>query len=107
MIKNSLTRTIGQIGVFVVFFALWELAVDVLHVKAVILPPPSLIFQSMPKHWFYLLQNSWPTLVAVAGGFAIAASLGFSIAVRIASFRLASQFPYPLLVPAHVLPERA
>ncbi len=45
MIRNSLTRTFGQIGVFVVFFALWELAVDLLHVKAVILPPPSVIFQ--------------------------------------------------------------
>jgi NitT/TauT family transport system permease protein len=107
MIRNSFTRTLGQVGVFVVFFALWELAVDLLHVKAVILPPPSVIFQSMYKHWYYLLQNSWPTLIAVAGGFAIAAVLGFSIAIGIAYSRWVSEMTYPFLIAAQVIPKVA
>ena len=81
--KRSLARTAGQIGVFVAFFALWEIAVDLLHVKPVILPPPSMIFLSIAKHWVYLLQNSWPTFLAVSLGFGIAAVLGFIIAIGI------------------------
>jgi NitT/TauT family transport system permease protein len=107
MTRSSLARTFGQIGVFVVFFALWELAVDVLHVKTVILPPPSLIFLSIQKHWYYLLQNSWPTLVAVVGGFVIATALGFSIAIGIAYSRWVSEMTYPFLIAAQVIPKVA
>jgi NitT/TauT family transport system permease protein len=105
--KNSITRTMGQIGVFVVFFALWELAVDLLHVKPVILPPPSLIFLSMQKHWIYLLQNCWPTFVAVTVGFGIAAVLGFAIAIGIAYSRVVSELTYPFLIAAQVIPKVA
>ena len=105
--KRSVTRTSGQIAVFVAFFALWELAVDILHVKSVILPPPSMIFQSMEKHWLYLLQNSWPTFVAITVGFIIAAILGFAIAVGIAYSRWASELTYPFLVAAQVIPKVA
>lgn len=107
MIRSSFTRTVGQIGVFIAFFALWELAVDLLHVKPVILPPPSLIFQSIAKHWLYLLQNSWPTFLAVTGGFAIAAVLGFTIAVGIAYSRWISELTYPFLIAAQVIPKVA
>ena len=107
MIRSSFTRTVGQIGVFVAFFALWELAVDLLHVKPVILPPPSLIFHSIAKHWLYLLQNSWPTFLAVTGGFSIAAVLGFTIAVGIAYSRWISELTYPFLIAAQVIPKVA
>jgi NitT/TauT family transport system permease protein len=107
MIGRSLTRMGGQIAVFIAFFALWEIAVDVLHVKPVILPPPSTIFIAIGKHWLYLLQNSWPTFVAVAGGFIIAAILGFSIALGIAYSRWVSELTYPFLIAAQVIPKVA
>ena len=100
-------RTAGQAGVFVAFFVLWEIGVDLLHVKPVILPPPSLIFVAIAKHWSYLLSNSWPTLAAVVGGFAVAAALGFVIAVGIAYSRWISDLTYPFLVAAQVLPKVA
>jgi NitT/TauT family transport system permease protein len=105
--SNSMSRIAGQIGVFLVFFALWELAVDLLHVKPVILPPPSLIFKSMLKHWPYLLTNCWPTFVAVAGGFIIAAALGFAIAIGIAYSRWVSELTYPFLIAAQIIPKVA
>jgi NitT/TauT family transport system permease protein len=107
MMNRSVTRTFGQIAVFLAFFALWELAVDMLHVKAVILPPPSMIFQSIVKHWLYLLQNSWPTFVAITVGFLIAAILGFAIAVGIAYSRWVSELTYPFLIAAQVIPKVA
>ncbi|MDI3470543.1 MAG: Hydroxymethylpyrimidine ABC transporter, transmembrane component [Pseudolabrys sp.] len=105
--KNTLARIAGQIGVFFAFFALWELAVDLLHVKPVILPPPSMIFVSMVKHWLYLLQNSWPTFLAVSFGFGIAAVLGFVIAIGIAYSRWVSELTYPFLIAAQVIPKVA
>jgi len=107
MIARHVTRTLGQIAVFAAFFLFWEILVDVLHVKPVILPPPSLIFAAMVKHWSYLLANTWPTLFAVTGGFAVAAALGFVIAVGIAYSRWVSEMTYPFLVAAQVLPKVA
>jgi len=100
-------RTTGQVAVFVVFFAVWEIAVRALGVKPVILPPPSLIFLAIGKHWAYLLSNSVPTLIAVSAGFALAAALGFLIAVGIAYSRWVSELTYPFLVAAQVLPKVA
>src|SRR6185312_1216920 len=76
MSRRLLPRLIGQIGVFVAFFACWEVLVDLLQIKPVILPAPSLIFVTMAKHWSYLLVNTWPTLLAITGGFVAAAVLG-------------------------------
>lgn len=105
--KNTAARIAGQIGVFIAFFALWELAVDLLHVKPVILPPPSMIFASIVKHWVYLLQNSWPTFLAISFGFGIAAVLGFVIAIGIAYSRWVSELTYPFLIAAQVIPKVA
>jgi NitT/TauT family transport system permease protein len=100
-------RSAGQVSVFVGFFVLWEAAVDLLHVKPVILPPPSLIFRAIVHHWSYLLANSWPTLIAVTAGFALAALLGCIIAVGIAYSRWINDLTYPFLVVAQVLPKVA
>jgi NitT/TauT family transport system permease protein len=101
------TRTTGQAAVFVAFFVIWEVLVRLMHIKPVILPPPSLIFVAMEKHWSYLLINTWPTLLAITGGFAVAAVLGFVIAVGIAYSRWISDLTYPFLVAAQVLPKVA
>jgi NitT/TauT family transport system permease protein len=100
-------RLFGQTAVFTAFFLCWEVLVDGLHIKPVILPAPSLIFTTMAKNWSYLLDNTWPTLFAVTGGFVLAAGFGFLIAVGIAYSRWISEMTYPFLVAAQVLPKVA
>jgi NitT/TauT family transport system permease protein len=107
MIGRSLGRMVGQIAVFAAFFLLWEALVRVVGMKPVILPPPTMIFASLIKNWSYLLTNTWPTFVAVTGGFLIAALFGFIIAVGIAYSRRISELTYPFLVAAQVLPKVA
>jgi NitT/TauT family transport system permease protein len=107
MIIRHVTRVAGQVGVFAAFFLCWEALVDALHIKPVILPAPSLIFMTMARHWSYLLDNTWPTLFAVTGGFGLAAVLGFIIAIGIAYSRWISEMTYPFLVAAQVLPKVA
>jgi NitT/TauT family transport system permease protein len=100
-------RLAGQAGVFTAFFLCWEALVDGLRIKPVILPAPTLIFSTMAKNWSYLLDNTWPTLFAVTGGFVLAAAFGFVIAVGIAYSRWISEMTYPFLVAAQVLPKVA
>lgn len=107
MTVRALARTASQAAIFLAFFVLWEVLVDLLKIKPVILPPPSLIFLSMVKNWAYLMKNTWPTLIAVSGGFLIAAVFGFVIAVGIAYSRWVSEVSYPFLVVAQVLPKIA
>ena len=107
MLIRSLSRTAGQIAVFLVFFVLWEVAVDVLKVKPVILPPPSTIFITIVKQWPYLMRQTWPTFLAVTGGFLFAVAAGFVIAVGIAYSRWISELTYPFLVASQVLPKIA
>jgi NitT/TauT family transport system permease protein len=104
---RALSRTSGQLAVFLLFFAVWEVLVDLLRIKPVILPAPSVIVLTIGKHWAYLAAQSWPTFVAVAVGFLVAAVVGFVIAVGIAYSRWLSEITYPFLIAAQVLPKIA
>ena len=102
-----ISRTAGQVAVFVAFFVIWELLVDLLHIKPVILPPPSVIFATMARNGPMLLMQSIPTAIAIGAGFLVAAAFGFVIAVGIAYSRWVSDLSYPFLVAAQVLPKVA
>ena len=107
MNATRITRILGQIGIFALFFILWEALVDVLKIKPVILPAPSAIFLTIGKHWPYLLQNTWPTAYAIAIGFSLAVVFGVVIAIGIVYSRWVSELTYPFLVTAQVVPKIA
>jgi NitT/TauT family transport system permease protein len=106
MLKH-VSRVASQTAVFAVFFLAWELIVDLLHVRPVILPSPSDVFISIWKHRTYLMIHTWPTFLAVAGGFIFAAIAGVLIAIGIAYSKWVSEVTYPFLVAAQVLPKIA
>lgn len=99
--------TVGQILVFLLFFAVWEGIVDFFHIKPVILPPPSRIAEVMWEQRALLLTNTWPTFVAISLGFIYAVVTGFVIAVGIAYSRIVRELTYPFLVTAQILPKIA
>ncbi|MDD5334779.1 MAG: ABC transporter permease [Rhodoferax sp.] len=74
--------TAALFGVWVVYF--WQLLVVVLEVPRVLLPPPSLILQSIADHgptlWSDFVQT---VLKAVLIGWALGSGLGFAVAVAI------------------------
>jgi len=107
MNATRITRILGQVGIFALFFILWEALVDVLKIKPVILPAPSAIFLTIGKHWPYLLQNTWPTAYAIAIGFSLAVVFGVVIAIGIVYSRWVSELTYPFLVTAQVVPKIA
>ena len=99
--------TVGQILVFLLFFAIWEGIVDFFRIKPVILPPPSRIAEVMWEQRALLLTNTWPTFVAISLGFIYAVVTGFVIAVGIAYSRIVRELTYPFLVTAQILPKIA
>lgn len=107
MFIRSVSRVFGQASVFFVFFAVWEIIVVFFQIKPVVLPAPSVIFQTILTNWAYLLRHTWPTFIAIEGGFLIAVLSGFIIAIGIAYSRWISELTYPFLVAAQVLPKVA
>lgn len=105
--ERHLRGVLGQALVFLAFFALWEAAVHVFGFKEVILPTPTTTFRTMWVKRDYLLLHTWPTIVAIAVGFAGAAVSGFVIAIGIAYSRWINELTYPFLVSAQVVPKIA
>lgn len=104
---RRLSRVASQVAVFAAFFLAWEVLVDALQIKPVILPAPSVIFVSIWAHWAYLMHHTWPTFLAISGGFLFAAVAGIIMAIGIAYSRWVSEVTYPFLIAAQVLPKIA
>ncbi|WP_246038459.1 ABC transporter permease [Chitiniphilus eburneus] len=96
-------------------FALWQYAVDRQWLAEQILPPPSLVWQSLGELWhsgelrdhlaISLTRVGWSVLLGGGAGLALGAALGLSRSARaylLPSFELVAQFPVvgwvPLLI---------
>jgi NitT/TauT family transport system permease protein len=74
--------TAALFGVWVVYF--WQLGVVAFEVPKVLLPPPSLIAQSISAHWPTLWGDFVQTVLkAVLIGWALGSGLGFAVALAI------------------------
>lgn len=74
--------TAALFGVWVIYF--WQLLVVAFAVPRVLLPPPSLILQSIASHWPMLWGDFVQTVVkAVLIGWVLGSGLGFAVAVAI------------------------
>ena len=74
--------TAALFGLWVVYF--WQLLVLAFEVPKVLLPPPSLILQSIASHWPTLWGDFVQTVLkAVLIGWALGSGLGFAVAVAI------------------------
>ena len=59
------------------FLAVWELYVDLSGIKPSILPSPSRVLTQGWLNRQALLDNTWPTLSATLGGFALSLVFAF------------------------------
>ena len=76
------TLTAALFGIWIVYF--WQLLVVAFEVPRVLLPPPSLILQSMAEHGATLWGDFVQTVLkAVLLGWALGSGLGFAVAVAI------------------------
>ena len=94
-------------GVLVALFVLWEAAVRALHVKPIVLPPPSAIFLEFFSAPVWYLRHAWYTLLMTVGGFALAVVVGVLLAVLIVESRLLEKSIYALIVGLNSVPKVA
>jgi NitT/TauT family transport system permease protein len=74
--------TAALFGLWVLYF--WQLLVIAFEVPKVLLPPPSLILQSIASHWPTLWGDFVQTVLkAVLIGWTVGSGLGFAVAVAI------------------------
>lgn len=95
--------------VLLVFVSAWQLAVTRLEVPRFLVPTPVEIVQRLateltsPTYW----HHTGVTLLEVALGFAIAATLGVAMAAVVAEVPLIEKTMYPYLVALQTLPKIA
>ncbi|MCG8358963.1 MAG: ABC transporter permease [Kiloniellales bacterium] len=85
--------------------AVWEFVVWAMDIPDYLLPPPSMVFETMFERWSTLMSHLWYTTVASVTGFAIALMLGVVIGAAITASRAVDRVLYPWLVIAHAIPK--
>lgn len=109
--ENESSRKLGDILFPVLFLALiivlWEVAVVVLDVQQIILPPPSDVVVSLVEDWDYLLKHTWITGLEVLLGFLASVLLGVPAGIMMVWSRTMERTLMPIFVTSQTIPKIA
>jgi ABC-type nitrate/sulfonate/bicarbonate transport system permease component len=86
------------------FLAAWELYVDLSGIKPSILPAPSRIVAQGWLNRDALLANTWPTLGATLGGFALSLTFAFAASVLMDFVPFMRRALLPIFIASQTLP---
>jgi len=86
---------------------LWDLLIRLFKVPPYLIPNPLSVAKQLVAEWPMLWRETFPTLYATLGGFALSAVVGVPIAMWIAYSRVVESFVYPLLVFSQSVPKVA
>lgn len=89
------------------FILAWEVLVRLLHVRPIMLPPPSTVFVELWAERGWYLDHAWYTLLTTLAGFALAVIFGVAIAVLLVSSRWFESAVYPLIIAMNSVPKVA
>jgi len=106
----SLRRTrpiILPILTAMVALGLWELVVKLANVPAVIMPPPSAVFDKLYRFFPFIAQNAVPTAWESTAGFFLAVVLGVALAIALIYSKVLFEAFYPNLVFFQLIPKIA
>ena len=86
---------------------IWHLIAVGFDVPQFILPTPGQAFSRIVENRGVLIDNLWPTLKGILGGYLLAILVGIPLAVVIVSNRTLEKMIYPLLVISQTVPKVA
>jgi NitT/TauT family transport system permease protein len=89
------------------FVLIWEVLVRLLHVRPIMLPPPSTVFLELWTERVWYLGHAWYTLLTTLAGFALAVVFGVAIAVMLVGSRWFESAVYPLIIAMNSVPKVA
>ena len=90
-----------------VLLALWEVAVHVLNVRPITLPPPSVVLLELAREWRWYVDHSYYTLITTLGGFALSVVVGVGLAMLLVASRNFTDAVYPMIVALNSVPKVA
>jgi NitT/TauT family transport system permease protein len=100
-------RSFYPLIALVVVFAIWEWLVRLFAVPKLILPAPSAMFEHILTRQTLYLGLTYPTLVEILSGFAVAAVAGILLGILVSFSDFARRTAYPLLVSSQMVPKVA
>ncbi len=94
---------------FIALAALWEIIVRVRHVPPLVLPAPSVIWESLVSHARsgFLLVHLWVTLSEILLGFLAGGVLGIGLGVGVALSPALRGVLHPYLIASQAMPKLA
>lgn len=105
---STLRHYLPAVIVFVGGIAVWELAVRIFQVRALILPAPSAIASALVDNWgagrWPLFQSAQTTLFEAIGGLVIGTLVGVVVAFAVARWANARDAVLPFAVAANAIP---
>lgn len=85
--------------------AFWEIAVRALHIRSIILPPPSEIVVTVFDRSDLLMTHLWPSLYLTVLGFALSVVGGILVAVLVTYSAILRKGFYPIIIVSQVIPK--
>lgn len=96
-----------SVATIVGLFIVWQIAVDVFHVRTLILPSPLSILAALADQPKWFLQEGLYTLGTTLTGFALAVVVGIVLAVLIVEVKALENTLYVLIVASNSVPKVA
>ena len=98
-------RIVWPVVVTALMLLAWELAVRILGIRTIILPPPSAVLEVMVERYDLLLTHLWPSLYLTILGFLLSVVGGVFVAVLITYSTIVRDGFYPVIVVSQVIPK--
>lgn len=105
--RAAISRLTSPLLVIVAFVLSWELAVRGLDVATYLVPPPTMVAETIVEEWSVLWTNALLTLRSILVGFALAAVGGVLLAVITYNWKPFERGVYPLVVAMQAVPKVA
>lgn len=86
---------------------IWELAVDLLGIKPILLPAPSAVLSEILQIYPWIAEQSVYTITETLIGFGMAVAIGVALAILIVSSKFIEVTVYTLLVAFNSIPKAA
>src|SRR3954454_7229221 len=104
-LRQSFDELFWPLAVTVGLLAAWEVLVRVLHIRSILLPPPSEILEVMVSRHDLLMAHLWPSRYLTVLGLALSVVGGVLVAILITYSEVMRKGFYPVIVLSQVIPK--
>jgi NitT/TauT family transport system permease protein len=102
--REAWRRRLLPVGGLFLLLALWQLSVDVFHIRPFIAPAPTAVAARLFDHAGLMLANLAPTATEAIIGFVIGNAAAMALATVFVHHKIAEEAFFPIAVMVHTIP---